>query len=167
MVLYKRRMLTTLSIQREKYLGKIFLPQKIILYRLTQFSNAIPLETKIFCVRPKEKCLATGFSILWCLMFDLWPVLVKRTRSAFSISLTYWMAYHLHSIKCTTLLVPRSVVTFTRNYVQVVVLLNIVPVFMWPHALHDWWLHGLLFLCCLNASLTKTSLSLGERKYAT
>ena len=37
-----------------------------------------------------QKCLATGLSVRrWC-MSDLWPV--NRTRSAFSVSPTYWAA---------------------------------------------------------------------------
>ena len=89
----------------------------------------------------REKCLATGFSILRCLMSDRWPV--KQTRSAFSVSPTYWMAHRLHSIKYTTLLVPQSAVAFTQNRAPVVVLLNMVPVFICAHALQRGCLHGL------------------------
>ena len=132
------------------------------------FSITITFRSSIeWCGR--EKCLATGFSILRCLMSDRWPV--KQTRSAFSVSPTYWMAHRLHSIKYTTLLVPQSAVAFTQNRAPVVVLLNMVPVFICAHALQRGCLHGLFPLyvsvCCVNVALTKRSLRLGGRQYTT
>ena len=117
----------------------------------------------------RENCLATGFSILRCLMSNRWPV--RQTRSAFSVSPTYWIAHRLHSIRYTTLLVPRSAVAFARNCAPVVELLNTVPVIIWAHAIQRGCSHGLfplyVSLCCLNAALTKRSLRLRGRRYAT
>ena len=48
----------------------------------------------------RENCLATGLSVLWCLMSDWWPI--KHTQSAFSVSQTYWIVHILQSSK------PRS-----------------------------------------------------------
>ena len=90
----------------------------------------------------REKCLATGFLILRFVMSEQWPV--KRMQSAFSVSSTYWMVHHLHSIKYTTFLVPQSAVAFTRNRASFVVLLNTVPGFIWAHALQRGRLQGLL-----------------------
>ena len=108
-------------------------------------------------------------SILQCLMSNQWPV--KRTRSAFSVSLMYWMAHCLHSFKYTMLLVPQSAVAFTPNRVLVVVLLNMVPVFICRHDLQRGCLHELfplyVSLCCINVTLTKRSLRLGGQRYAT
>ena len=84
----------------------------------------------------KEKCLATGFAILVCLMSNRWPV--RQTQSAFFISPMYWMVFHLYSIKYTTLLhvVPQSVVAFVQNRMPFVVLLTQCP-FLYGHMLYS------------------------------
>ena len=69
------------------------------------FSVTITFKLSIEC-SGREKSLATGFSILLCLMSDQWPV--RRTQSAFSVSPTYWIAHGLHLIENTRLLVPQS-----------------------------------------------------------
>ena len=108
-----------------------------------------------------------NFSDAWC------PIdgLSKERRVHSPVSRMFWMAHRLPSIKYTTLLVPQSAVAFTRNRAPVVVLLNMVPVFICTHALQRGCLHGLfplyVSLCCMNVIMTKRSLRLGERRYAT
>ena len=151
-----------ISIQRPSFRLRYSLSSLWILSITFTFRSSI----KWSC---REKCLATGFTILRCLMSDRWSA--KRTWSAFSVSPTYWMTHRLHSIKYTTLLVPQSAEAFTRNREPVVVLLNTVPVSKCAHALECGCLHGLfslyVSLCCMNVALTKRSLRLGGRRYAT
>ena len=104
----------------------------------------------------REKCLATGFFFgVWCLIDGL-----SDERGVHSPFL-WRVEWH---VVCTQSSTPRSMVAFVQNHVPVVVLLNTVPTLIRAHALQCGWLPS---LCCLNTTLTRRSLRLGGRQYAT
>ena len=71
-------------------------------FRLLKLASFLWIFSTTMIVRSRmewsgwQKCLATGLSVRRCCISDLWPV--NRTRSAFSVSPTYWVAHFLHSM---------------------------------------------------------------------